>query len=761
MMQMREIKFWFKQLSFASSVKMKISKAYPYKLFRRIVNFSILTLFLSFTGGWINLPVLDRLENIFYDLRLRATLKNEIDPRIVIIDIDESSLAEEGRWPWPRNKLAELTNKLFTDYRVALLAFDVVFPEVDNSSGINWLRELAQGTLSQDTLFLQAFNSLQPKLAFDEIFAASLKNRTVVLGFFCRNSEDTESVEQQIKPVAAAQPFSNLLPLAKGIGGNLPLLQKAVTASGFFNNPMVDQDGVYRRVPLLVEHQSYLYESLALAIYRKFRSAQQLEFVTDVSEQSAVSTLEGIKVLDQVIPTDPHSSILVPYRGKQGSFNYFSASDILHGRVEPAQLTGKIAIIGTTATGLSDLRSTPVQSVYPGVEIHANIVSGLLDQKIKSKPGYMLGFEMLEILVLGLTAVFFLSRLALLQGLLLFLFLVVLVVATNFMLWDWFNIETMLFVPLLEVSILFIAQINFSYLQETRRKKQLSKNFSQYVPPELVAQMVKSDEEFSLVGENREMTVMFTDIRGFTSISENLEPQELTELMNRFLDWVTKIIHQHQGTIDKYMGDAVMAFWGAPLHDQAHADHAISAALAIIPALQEFNLKQTERGWPEIIIGIGINSGNMCVGNMGSNFRMAYTVLGDAVNLGSRLEGLTKRYQCRIIVSEMTRNLATRYAYRELDIVRVKGKKEPIGIFEPVDAIEKMNTSLLVELQLQKTAIDLYRERQWRSAREQFEKLTIAYPDVFLYRLYLKRLDVFQSSPPPSDWDGVYTYLKK
>ncbi|OQW71121.1 MAG: adenylate/guanylate cyclase domain-containing protein [Proteobacteria bacterium ST_bin11] len=741
---------------------MRITYTTLFKFSRRLVNTALILCFLAYAAQWLDISLIERLEHIAYDLRLRATIPNSVDSRIVIIDIDEKSISQEGRWPWSRNKLAQLTDKLFDDYRIDLLAFDVVFSEPDNSSGIEALKQLAEGELAGNQAYQHAFAGLSQKLAYDDIFAASLKNRPVVLGYFTQHKQ--ESIGHDNKPpppLATAGEFAGLLPSAGSFGANLRALQEAAGIGGFFNNPMVDRDGIYRRLPLLIEYQSSLYDALSLAIYRRYRAIREVEFLTDQLGDQDLASLEGIRVGDYTIPTDQHSAILVPYRGRQGSFPYVSATDVLQGQVDRAALAGKIAIVGTTSAGLMDLRSTPVQNVYPGVEIHANIVSALLDQSIKSKPAYLIGFEVLELLVLGLICTFFWPRLSFSGSFMLYFGFSLLVIAVNFALWTKLHIDSALFTPLLLLSSLFVAQVSFAYFLETRRKTQLGKSFSQYVPPELVDQMVQSEDDFSLAGESREMTVLFTDVRGFTSISEGLEPQALSELMNLILTAITKVIHRHQGTIDKYMGDAVMAFWGAPLHDPRHGEHALEAALAILPAITELNQQLKAKDWPEIAIGIGINTGKMSVGNMGSSFRMAYTVLGDAVNLGSRLEGLTKEYGALIIVSDATREQAPQFLYRELDIVRVKGKREPITIYEPLCLTDAADAALIEQLQLNRRALTVYRQADWETAAELFAQLHRSNPSVWLYRLYLERIEHYRETPPPIDWDGVYTHTSK
>ena len=317
--------------------------------------------------------------------------------------------------------------------------------------------------------------------------------------------------------------------------------------------------------------------------------------------------------------------------------------------------------------------------------------------------------------------------------------------------------------PILYSALLFVLLTTYGYFGETRSKRKLSRFFSQYVPPELVEEMNERREEISLDGENRNMSVLFSDVRGFTTISESFSdrPHELTQLMNAFLTPITKAIHDSRGTIDKYMGDAVMAFWGAPLADDQHAVHAIEAGFEMVRQLDALQPTFAERGWPAINIGIGVNSGYMNVGNMGSEFRVAYTVLGDAVNLGSRLEGLTKQYGVQFIVSDETAAEAPEFVYRELDRVRVKGKNEPVTIVEPVGLAEQITAEQHQILARYEAALALYREASWDAAEAELQALAELEPNRLIYRIYLDRIDQYRQSPPPADWDGVFTHTSK
>ncbi|MDZ7787972.1 MAG: adenylate/guanylate cyclase domain-containing protein [Halofilum sp. (in: g-proteobacteria)] len=461
------------------------------------------------------------------------------------------------------------------------------------------------------------------------------------------------------------------------------------------------------------------------------------------------------------IPVDEQGAVLVPYRGPQHSFPYVSAADILDGTADPSILEDRIVLVGATAAGLLDLRSTPVQNVYPGVEVHANIVSGILDGRIKRRPAYLLGYEFIVLAVLGIGLTALLPLLTPLWLSAAIIGITALVVSTNVMAWTGADLVLPLASPLVLVALLSIFHVAWGFFVETRGKRQLAKLFGQYIPPELVEEMDKAPEEISLAGESREMTVLFSDVRGFTGISENLEPSELTRLMNAFLTPMTRIIHQHRGTIDKYMGDAIMAFWGAPLADSDHARHAVHAAWEMQRTMRALQPQFEREGWPPLEVGIGLNSGLMNVGNMGSEFRMAYTALGDAVNLGSRLEGLTRTYGVDMIVSESTRQAVPEFEFRELDVVRVKGKDRPVAIHEPIGPIDEVDRETRKAIKRYHAALGKYRQCDWDAAEREIFSLSREYPDDTVYAMYLDRIMHFRNNPPPDDWDGVFTHQTK
>ena len=715
--------------------------------------------FLGHAGRVWEIPFVSVMDAYLYDARLRITMPDTIDDRVVIVDLDEKSLAEVGRWPWGRNNLAEMVRRLVDDYKVAVIGFDVVFAEPDESSGLRVLEEIGRKQLRNETGYQHALQGLRASLNYDQLFADTLRGRPVVLGYYFSSLINAEKSGALPAPVFEPGSFQGrpvqVVPW-KGFGGNLKPLQEAAASAGHFN-PLVDFDGNSRRVPMIVEHDGAYFESLSLAVVRTLLGHAKLQPGYPDKEGG----MEWLEVLaaDRVIkiPVDDSVAALIPYRGHERSFPYISAVDVLKGRVDPALLAGRIVLVGTTAPGLMDLRSTPVGATYPGVEVHANLIAGILDGNIKEKPGYIMGVEVLQLFLLGGLLALLLPLLSPIRASLLTALVLLLAVALNLSLWSSANLVLPLASVLLMTLLLFGVNMSWGYFVESRTKRQLTELFGQYVPPELVDEMARDPQAYSMEGRNVELTVLFSDVRGFTNISEGLDPQELTHLMNDYLGAMTEVIRKNRGTLDKYMGDAIMAFWGAPITDPENARHAVLTALAMQKELRKLAEPFRQKGWPELHIGVGVNTGMMTVGDMGSPVRKAYTVMGDAVNLGSRLESITKQYGVGIIVGPLTRERLNGFVFRELDRVRVKGKDEPVTIFEPLGLVGEVQEETLGQLKLWQHALRLYRAQDWDQAELQLYNLLRQAPETRLYQLYLERLAVWRKNPPDANWDGVTT----
>ena len=734
------------------------------KHIKSIISACIIILFVSQPIGEFNLPLFNQIENFTYDTRLKYTAPYTVDTNIVILDIDEKSLAKLGQWPWNRDLLAKIVDNLFEHYKINTLGFDIIFAEGDIDNSTKLFYDLANGPLKSNKGFLEQYEKILPTLNHDEIFSNSLVNRNTVLGFAFFNEENTGATVLPDSVPALQPEFANKLSLVqqKSFIANIPILQNKALSGGFIDNPSIayDSDGVFRRVPLLQMYEGKVYESLAFGLFRAAIGSPPIEINIEESDETE-AFIDWINVGNYQIPVDLESNILVPYRGFWKSFPYISAVDVLNKTTPVSDLKDAIVIFGTSAAGLKDLRTTPLETGYPGVEVHANIISGIIENRIKEQPSYTFALEFLLLLFLGGLLTYIFPKLSPLFTSLATFSILFLLIAGNLYAWENLNIVLPLTNSLLLVISLFGLHMSYGFFVESRNKRQITKLFGQYVPPELVDELSEHPEALSVDGETREMSVLFSDVRSFTTISENLNPKELTQFINGFLTPMTQIIHKNRGTIDKYMGDAIMAFWGAPLSDEQHARNTLIAGMEMIEEMKSLSSAFNDKGWPEIKIGVGINSGPMNVGNMGSEFRMAYTVLGDTVNLGSRLEGLTKNYGVDIITSEYTKALVTDYEYRFLDKVRVKGKDNPVTIYEPLGPKSDIDATLQAELDLHGLALDAFLAQDWENAISLFSDLQTDYPSRKLYSIYLDRIKIYQATPPDTQWDGAFTHTSK
>lgn len=708
-------------------------------------------------------PFISLLDAHIYDSKVRWFMPDTVDERVVIVDIDEKSLAVLGRWPWNRKLLSDLVIRLVDDYQAKVVGFDVVFAEADESSGLSVLEDVGREYFRGDAHFQRVLADLRPELDYDGLFAESLQGRPVVLGYYFSSLINAEKSGVLPPPAFVAGAFdgrSNRPVRWDGYGANLARFQSVAGGAGHFN-PIIDSDGSSRRVPMLVEYGGNYYPSLSLSVLQSALGPARLALKSSGDERhvEAIDLIWPGGVLS--IPVDEEVAAFVPYRGKARSFPYVSAVDVKNGRISKSDLAGRIVLVGTSAPGLNDLRVTPVDAAYPGVEAHANLIAGILSGGLKVKPDYALGFDLLQILVVGTLLTLLLPLLSPLRAGLLAGGVLITVILVNLLVWHYGQLVLPLAGVIVLILLLFAYNMSWGYFVESRAKRQFADLFGQYVPPALVEEMAKDPERYSMEGRNGKLTVLFADIRGFTTLSEGMEPQDLTHLMNAYLGEMTKVIQARMGTLDKYIGDAVMAFWGAPISDSLHATNAILAALDMQQALQRLGPDFQAKGWPALHIGIGINTGSMTVGDMGSAIRKAYTVMGDPVNLASRLEGITKTYGVGIVVGEETRKSADLFAYRELDWVRVKGKGDAVSIYEPIGVESDLNEDQCYELKLWKEALRLYRAQDWDQAELKLYNLQKISPDCPLYSVYMHRVAEMRQASLPADWDGVTVFETK
>lgn len=705
--------------------------------------------------GKSTFTVLPKLEGLAYDTRLKLTLPNTGDPQVVIIDIDETSLQREGRWPWSRDKMARLTNQLFERYRVRAVGFDILFAERDLSSGITVLDELAHHGLKSDARFAAELEQLRPQLDFDARFADAMRGRLVVLPIaFPREVETQGQLPAPLFSEADIAATPILIEPEHGFVTCLPELAEAAAAAGHID-PVFDADNQVRRVPMVKRYGAGFYPALSLAVVQTVVEAKKVTPHFD-SEGS----LDSLDVGGLLVPVDEYGTALIPFRGGSKTFHFYPATSVLDGSVGRNAFVGAIALVGTSAKGLKDLRPTPLDPDFAGVEIHASLIAGMLNGDIKAIPAAADKIEALVMVVSGLLVLFAVPFRRPLLNVLGVATVSSAVIALNLALWIHWGDMVPVATTLLMLATLFAWNMLDGFVREGAAIRRLSSMFGEYVPPERVAQMRESGQRFSMEGESRELTVLFCDVRNFTALSEKLPPRELSAMLNAYLTTMTKLIHDHRhGTIDKYVGDSIMAFWGAPDANPKHARGAVESALAMQRRMPTLALEFERRGWPTFEIGIGINTGTMNIGDMGSKFRKAYTVLGDAVNLASRLEWLTKEYGVGIIAGENTAHAVSGFTWREIDRVRVAGKAIPVTIYEPVGPAP--DEAIAAELGRHHRALALYRARSFEEAEAEFAALAAAHPTTSLYAYFRARCAVFRLSAPPLDWDGATVFATK
>ncbi|MBI3773488.1 MAG: adenylate/guanylate cyclase domain-containing protein [Gammaproteobacteria bacterium] len=710
-----------------------------------------------------DIPVLkslkQRIEFIAYDLRLNATLpRQEIDRRIVIIDVDEKSLSKEGRWPWPRDKIATLTEKLY-DAGTVVIGYDIFFSEPERNPATEIISRL-KTTTPQPSRLIGTLQQLAPAFDNDQRLTETLTGRDLTLGYLFHEEKTTPTGELpapllKLTPAQAARSGIKEMP---NYTINLPMFQNAAASSGFVTT-WPDTDGIIRRTPMIIQYGNNIYGSLSLTV------AKQYLFLEDVKIDTAtigdIDAVEKIILGGTTINTDGMGFALIPYHGPAGSFPYISAADVLNNNFDPAMLEGAIVLIGSTAVGIADLVATPVENIYPGVEIHATMIKAILDNHFPTEPSWADGANLSATLIVGIILTLLLPLLSPVWLLIISSGIASGIVWFNFWLWQEKGLALALAWPLLLILALAALSMTYGFIRENRKRVQLKNVFGQYVPPQLVETMSQNPEAYSFEGESREMTVLFADIRGFTTLSESLSPNDLRKLLNRYFTAMTEIIFKHQGTIDKYVGDMIMAFWGAPVNDSDHAKHAIEAALEMLAKTDELKPQLLADGFPEINIGIGLNTGMMNVGDMGSSYRRAYTVLGDNVNLASRLEGLTKYYGAGLVVGERTRETADNFVFRQLDQVKVKGKTSGVKVFQPICSQQAASIELISELQHYNEALSAYYQRNWEQAQNLFGELHQSHPQIHLYELYLERIEHLKKRNPGPEWDGVYERREK
>ena len=680
-----------------------------------------------------------------------------------IVDIDEKSLAIHGQWPWPRTIVRDLLLGL-TSKGAAVVAFDVLFAEPDRTSVESIVKQLPAREAAAVTAALAG----QP--SNDEHFAAALKDTPSVLSV-ALGEGGSDTLEAKAGFAFGGDDPRPFLLAFNGATRNLPELENAARGIGAFNW-LADRDQIVRRVALMFRLGEIFVPALSTEALRVAQGATTyLLKASNASGETAFGQSTGlnhIKVGDVEVPTDGAGGIYLKFRHFDKAA-YIPAWKVLAGEVPEEDIEGRIMLVGTSAPGLLDLRATPVDAAVPGIDIHAQVIETLLTGRFLERPDYALALEELIIFTLGLMLAFVLPRVSASASAAIGFLTIGLILIGG---WAAFRYGNLLLDPSYPVLVLgcLTAIITFyTYHSAEAQRSQIRHAFGQYLAPALVEQLAQAPERLVLGGEEREMTILFSDVRGFTAISELYkdDPQGLTSLMHRLLTPLTNAIVGQEGTIDKYIGDAVMGFWNAPLAVPQHELKACAAALDMIDRLAVLNRERQEEanaaGQPFLPfrIGIGINTGRCLVGNLGSDLRFNYSVLGDPVNVASRLEGQTKLYGIPIIIGSRTGEKAKeKFAVLEIDLVTVKGKTESETIYTLLGPEELANDVRFQELRkLWSTMIYCYRSRDWEGALEAIELCRSAEHNFglgMLFDLYRTRIQAFQTSAPPADWTGIF-----
>ena len=668
-------------------------------------------LLLGHALGLYRVPLLAQADRWLYDLRLRALAPAQAqapsEAQIVLVDIDERALAAHGRWPWRRALLADLLAQVADAGGARLIGLDLILAEADASDGLAALRRMAAQSPANPAL-QAAVAALAQEPDDDQQLAGLLRRLPVVLSFHLSNEAGAArigSLPLPIAPLSMLGPQAGKLPGWAGHGGNLPMFQAAAVLGAGHLNAVVDADGLVRQVPLLIAHQGQLHGALALAMARAVigkdpaagarpgpaRGLASLSFEpADGPLQAlhlrAASAPAGADATPSHLrlPVDAQARAWVPYSAAGSGFVRLSAADVLARRLPPDALRGKLVLVGVSAPGLIDQRPTPVDEAMLGTLVHAHLLAGMLGQRMLATPPAAPVIDALALLAVAGLLWWRLPGRLLWQGTAWTAGVLLAVVGAQTVAWaGWGWVLPLASLVLLPLTLL-LAHGLLAYRQATGARRQLAALFGQYVPPELVARMAREPGRYSMRSRSTELTVLFADVHGFSGLAEHMPPAELGAMMNLIFSHLTDVIREHRGTLDKYIGDSVMAFWGAPLDDPGHARHAVAAALAMRGRLPALHAEMATHGWPPLEINIGINTGSMVVGDMGSQHRRAYTVMGDAVNLAARVQALCSQFSLGLVVGDATRQALGDTLCLALGRILVRGRDAPIRVWHPL-----------------------------------------------------------------------------
>ncbi|MEE9259114.1 MAG: adenylate/guanylate cyclase domain-containing protein [Nitrospinaceae bacterium] len=732
---------------------------------------------------WAYPPVTHRLELFFQNAHFKLRGPVSPGPEVVIAAIDEKSIDELGRWPFPRNVMANLVDRLVWA-GAKVIGFDVVFSSPDDSSGIRNLEKIREDLIAADRKDSRIHEILKPYFRdadHDARFANALamSNRSVLGYFFHFTGEGLEHLSESernsffedIKPSAfkgfikssgAIDLSSVELRSAHAVESNIPELSEAVKSSGFisFN---VEPDGSIRKLPVMVRYhdknsgEDYFFPPLSLRVLEEYLKGTLLFRVNEMGIEEIILD----SAVPVVVPANERGELLVNYLGGRGTFPYFSVTDIIHERerfVPAGSLKDKIVLVGATAGGLQDLRVTPFDPVYPGVEIHATVIDNILRNGALRQPAWVSLADGCYLLLWGIVLTFIYSGIRPVYGL--SAWAVVVLVQYFVSHWVFVNHRFWLtdFFPFMENVLIFSFMMVFRYVTEEKQKRFIQKVFSQYLSPRVIDQLLKDPGKLKLGGEEKELTALFTDLAGFTTFSEKLSPEELVQLLNSYFTEMTEVLIRHEGTLDRYDGDAIKAFFGAPVYFEDHARRACWVCIEMQERLRQLREEWKREGKPQLFMRVGINTGLMVVGNIGSRNRMNYGMNGDSVNLAARLEGVNKQYGTFSIISESSYSQVKEFVeVRELDSIRVVGRATPVKVYELLGKSGSLDEDMREIVSLFNEGLSCYRAKKWDAAIAEFELILKRRSDDGPSLTFLKRCRLYKENPPPPEWDGIFT----
>ena len=708
-----------------------------------------------------------------FDLRFIYRGEIKAGNEVAIAVIDEKSLDELGKWPWPRNIQAELVNKL-TQKGVRVIGFDAVFSEPDINPGLKKISEVKKRLIEDKSVkpeLIKLVEKAEVESNNDLIFADALKkSENTILGYFFHFSKEglehvsKESMDVSLDNIRDSQ--YNAVRFASAEAQSVPLqgayaaessikpLSEVAKGAGYFSF-IADDDGAYRKVPLIVRYEDTLFPPLSIQMIKQYLD-------TDISFVIQDYGVDEVQLGDIVIPTDERGAMLINYYGPQKMFPHYSITDIIHDRIPEELLKDRMVLVGPTAIGIFDLRVTPFQQNYPGVEIHATIIDNILHQNFIVRPEWTAVYDLAAIVMIGIILSLLLPRLkALYAGGVILIIAMAHIGVTYYFFVDsglWINIVY----PLLETASVYVGITVYKYATEEKEKKFIKGAFSQYLAPAVINQLIDNPKMLELGGEEKVLTAFFSDIKGFSTFSEKLTPKELVNLLNLYLTEMTDVVLEYGGTVDKFVGDAIVAFFGAPVSYEDHAKRACYASLDIQKKSVELRERWKKEGHPEVYTRIGLNTGPMVVGNMGTTRKMNYTIMGDAVNLASRLEGANKPYGTYIMLGESTYLVAKdSIEARELDSIRVMGKSEPVRVYELIARKGELDRAKTSVIESYNKGLSYYKERKWDDAISQFKMALMTDSNDGPSKTYINRCNEFKASPPLDNWDGVYVMKEK